>query len=112
MTQRKHLLHIFPTFAVGGSQMRFAQLVRLHAARYRHTVIALDGNYNMAERLPHGAATLMPLEYDKRDSIGNLRKFRATLKALGPDVLMTYNWGAIEWAIINRFGEPIRHLHV
>jgi hypothetical protein len=35
----KHLLHVFPTFAVGGSQMLFDQLVRLLGSRYRHTVL-------------------------------------------------------------------------
>ena len=33
--------------------MRFAQLVKLHGARYRHTVIALDGNFDMASRLAY-----------------------------------------------------------
>lgn len=112
MTQQKHLLHIFPTFAVGGSQMRFAQLVRLHADRYRHTVIALDGNCAMAECLPQDRVTLRPVDYDKRDLIASLKTFRRTLSTIRPDVLMTYNWGAIEWAIVNRFGKPIRHLHV
>ena len=112
MTQPKHLLHIFPTFAVGGSQMRFAQLVRLHADRYRHTVIALDGNYGMAEQLPPSRVTLGSLEYDKHNLIGCLKAFRTTLKTIQPDVLMTYNWGAVEWAIVNRLGIPVRHLHV
>ena len=112
VTRQKHLLHIFPTFAVGGSQMRFAQLARLFADRYRHTVIALDGNYDMAGQLPLGQVTLAALNYDKRDLIGNLKLFRGTLKAIRPDVLMTYNWGAIEWAMVNRLGRPIRHLHV
>ena len=112
MTQQRHLLHIFPTFAVGGSQMRFAQLVRLHADRYRHTVIALDGDYAMTEHLPPGRVTLESLDYRKRDLIGSLKAFRSALKAIQPDVLITYNWGAVEWAIVNRLGSPIRHLHV
>src|ERR1700759_5722448 len=83
MTQ-KHLLHVFPTFAVGGSQMRFAQLARLHGDRYRHTVISLD----------------------------SFLRFRAALRALHPDVLFTYNWGAIEWALINRLDGVARDIHV
>jgi len=112
MTQQKHLLHVFPTFAIGGSQMRFAQLVRLHGDRYRHTVIALDGNYGMAEQLPLGRVMLGTVHHDKRDLFASLKLFRDRLKAIRPDVLMTYNWGAIEWAMVNRFGHPVRHLHV
>jgi glycosyltransferase involved in cell wall biosynthesis len=112
MIQQKHILHVFPTFAIGGSQMRFAQLTRLHADRYRHTIIALDGNFEMAESLPKSNVTLETMAYDKHDLIGSLTKFSRTLNAVRPDVLMTYNWGAIEWAIANRLRKPIRHLHV
>src|SRR5215469_13269588 len=101
MMQQKHLLHIFPTFAVGGSQIRFAQLVRLHADRYSHTVVSLNGNYGMAEVLPPGKVALKTVHYDKHDLLGTFKEFRKTLKAAQPDVLITYNWGAIEWAIIN-----------
>lgn len=111
-TQPKHLLHVFPTFAVGGSQMRFAQLVRLHGARYRHTVLALDGNYDMATRLGAFPITYPKLEFDKRNTLASWKLFRRTLRDIKPDVLLTYNWGAVEWALINRFGPRIHHLHI
>jgi glycosyltransferase involved in cell wall biosynthesis len=111
-SQPKHLLHVFPTFAVGGSQMRFAQLVRLHGARYRHTVLALDQNYDMANRLAGFPITYPKLEFDKRKTFASWRLFRKTLRDIAPDVLLTYNWGAVEWALINRFGTAIPHLHI
>jgi glycosyltransferase involved in cell wall biosynthesis len=113
--QPKHLLHVFPTFAVGGSQMRFAQLVRLHGARYRHTVLALDQNYDMANRLGGFPITYPKLDFDKRRTLASWRLFRKTLRDIAPDVLLTYNWGAIEWALVNRFGRfgaAIPHLHI
>jgi glycosyltransferase involved in cell wall biosynthesis len=108
----KHLLHIFPTFAVGGSQMRFAQLVRLHGARYRHTVIALDGRTDMADRLGGLPVTCQALTFDKRRMLQTLRRFGATLRGIRPDILFTYNWGAIEWALINRLEGVARHIHI
>jgi glycosyltransferase involved in cell wall biosynthesis len=111
--QPKHLLHVFPTFAVGGSQMRFAQLVRLHGARYRHTVLSLDQNTDMAARLAEFPITYPKLEFDKRRTLASWRLFRKTLRDIAPDVLLTYNWGAVEWALVNRFGRArIPHLHV
>lgn len=109
---QKHLLHVFPTFAVGGSQMRFAQLARLHGARYRHTVIALDGKTDMAARLQGLAVTCRDLSFDKARTIRSWRKFAATLRDIEPDVLITYNWGAIEWALINRLLGLARHIHI
>ena len=109
---QKHLLHVFPTFAVGGSQMRFAQLARLHGERYRHTVIALDGKTDMAARLSGLPVTCQELQFDKRKPLETWRRFRAALNAIRPDVLLTYNWGAVEWALINRMGGVARHIHI
>jgi glycosyltransferase involved in cell wall biosynthesis len=108
----KHLLHVFPTFAVGGSQIRFAQLARLLGTRHRHTVIALDGNTDMAGRLTGLPVTCHELQFDKRKIFDSWRRFRATLRAIRPDVLFTYNWGAVEWALINRLEGVARHIHV
>jgi glycosyltransferase involved in cell wall biosynthesis len=110
--QSKHLLHVFPTFAVGGSQMRFAQLAKLHGPRYRHTVIALDQNFDMASRLSGLAIDYRKLQFDKRSPFTTWRLFRKTLHDIGPDVLLTYNWGAVEWALVNRVGPAVHHVHV
>jgi glycosyltransferase involved in cell wall biosynthesis len=109
---QKHLLHIFPTFAVGGSQMRFAQLARLHGEHYRHTVISLDGKTDMAQRLAGLPVTCQSLQFDKRKPLQTWQQFRATLGAIRPDVLLTYNWGAVEWALINRLNKIARHIHI
>jgi len=44
-------------------------------------------------------------------SLANLKRFRQLLGTLRPDLLLTYNWGAIEWAIANRWRPLCRHLH-
>src|SRR5581483_4227165 len=41
----------------------------------------------------------------------NVRQFIGALKELRPDVLVTSNWGTIEWAAANRFGR-IPHIHM
>lgn len=38
-----HLLHVFPTFAAGGTQLRMAGIVNGLGSNVRHTVVALDG---------------------------------------------------------------------
>ena len=45
-------------------------------------------------------------------SLANLRAFRSALRAERPDLLLTYNWGAIEWALADRFRPICPHLHV
>jgi len=38
-----HLLHVFPSFEVGGAQVRLARLMNDFGRRYRHSVLAMDG---------------------------------------------------------------------
>ena len=92
--------------------MRFAQLAKLHGSRYRHTVLALDQNYDMASRLAELPIAYEKLDFDKRKALESWRQFYRTLGAVRPDVLLTYNWGAIEWALVNRIGIAARHIHV
>lgn len=109
----RHLLHIFPTFAVGGSQLRFTQLVRLHKRRYRHTVIAVDGDLTMAARLPREVdIDCLPGSFKTKSSLAGALGAWRTLKRIAPDVLVTYNWGAMDWSIAKRFLPRLRHVHI
>src|SRR4051812_11835184 len=103
-TRRLHLAHVFPSFAVGGSQSRLAQLMGAVPERYRHTIIALDGNYEMAPRLPSTAMVeFLAPRVPKNSSPATWRRIRTLLRELKPDLLLTYNWGAMDWCLVNRF---------
>ena len=106
------LLHVYSTFAVGGPQVRFAALANRFGADFRHAVIAMDGNLAARERLdPSLDVTYPQIDIRKGDVLGNRARFRATLRALHPDALVTSNWGSIEWAMANT-PALVRHIHV
>jgi glycosyltransferase involved in cell wall biosynthesis len=106
------LLHVFSSFAVGGQQIRFAALAGAFGARYRHIVLAMDGEFACATRLaPELDLRCLPVEVTKHATLANVRCFRHRLCAIAPDLLVTYNWGAIEWAMAN-IPRRIRHIHV
>src|SRR5712675_866223 len=109
----RHLVHVFPTFAIGGSQMRFAQLAAAHGDRYHHTVLALDGKLDIKPRLLRtiNIQTIVP-QTGKSSGIQTLRKRRRILRDLKPDTLVTYNWGAIDWCLANRFAPISPHIHI
>jgi glycosyltransferase involved in cell wall biosynthesis len=109
----RHILHVFPSFAVGGSSVRLAKLANRFGARYRHSVIALDGHTEARAQFDPGIdVTIVPAPDVKGDTLGNLRRARRSLAALDPDLLCTYNFGAIEWALANRFAPLVPHLQV
>jgi glycosyltransferase involved in cell wall biosynthesis len=106
------LLSVFATFAVGGPQMRFARLANHFGERYRHAIVAMDGRREAAARLDPALAVSYPeLAIRKGDALGNRRRFRAALRTLEPAVLVTNNWGSIEWAAAN-WPRLVRHVHI
>ena len=109
---KRTVLSVFATFATGGPQVRFAAIANRFGARYRHLVVAMDGNTACRERLsPALDVTFPPVTIRKGATLANIRTFRASLKAWQPDVLVTNNWGSIEWALANL--RPVtRHVHI
>jgi glycosyltransferase involved in cell wall biosynthesis len=109
---QRRLLHVFSTFAVGGPQVRFCTLVDRLGPGWHHDIVAMDGNLACRERLPPGASVGFPLvRMRKGETLGNARRFFHTLRALHPDLLVTYNWGSIEWAMANAFAR-LPHVHI
>ncbi|HTO41337.1 MAG TPA: glycosyltransferase family 4 protein, partial [Rhizomicrobium sp.] len=111
----KHILHAFSTFAVGGQQTRFLTLCNATKEKYRHTIIAMDGNYEAASGLaPHVNFTLadMPVSKTGGISLANLRQMREQLATLRPDLLCTYNWGSIEWSLANLIFPVCPQIHI
>ena len=106
------LLHAFSTFKLGGPQARFVQLANALGSSYRHIVVAMDNCFDAGERLESGVHwEAMRLEVIKGGALANRGAFRALLFKLKPDLLLTYNWGAIEWAAAN-FPRVVPHVHV
>ena len=106
------LLHVFPSFAVGGVQARFATIVNHFGSRWRHAIIAMDGDTACRERLAPGLDVTFPdLMVDKADPVATIRQLRTTLRRLAPHKLVTSNWGTIDWAIANRL-QIVPHIHV
>jgi glycosyltransferase involved in cell wall biosynthesis len=108
------LFHAFSTFAPGGPQLRIIQIIRALGPDWQHTIMAMDGNFEASNRIqdltnvrlceppPKGFSVLYPL------AVHN------TLKRSHPDVLITYNWGAIEavaGALLGSVCPVIHHEH-
>jgi glycosyltransferase involved in cell wall biosynthesis len=111
-----HLLHVFPTFSIGGVQLRMAEVINHHGRRYRHTILALDGRLEAARRLrPELPCEAIPWPGGAGERFGlvsRLLRARRFVADRRPDLLLTYNWGAVEWALMVRVFRPCRHLHL
>ena len=106
------MLSVFPSFEMGGAQRRFVTLANRWGDAFRHAVIAMDGVTDCASRLDPALAVAWPaVSVRKGDTLGNRRRFRALLKTLKPDLLVTHNWGTIEWAMAN-LPSLLPHIHI
>lgn len=112
-TEPLRLLHVFPSFGIGGAQIRFAQIANHFGTRHRHFVLAIDEDFGTAALLhPDVAIERLDAGFPKQKALAHVRDMRRLMRQVSPDILLTYNWGSIEWALANRWLPIVRrHLH-
>ncbi len=108
------MAHIFPSFAYGGQQARFAALAGGLGRGFTHHIIALDGD-RAARALISADVSVTFHDFKARKSslasIRNIIGFQRFLKSINPDILCTYNWGAMEAVLANRLGVGAPNIH-
>lgn len=102
MTGKPTWLHAFATFGAGGAQIRAVQLMAHIGPRVQHLVVAMDGNTDAKLQLPAGLDVAYASAPPKGSFLRTVRAQRALLRSVRPDLVLTYNWGAIESAFAAR----------
>ena len=108
----KRVLHVFPSFGIGGLPLRMCRVINHFDKSLSHIVMALDGNFE-AKRDLSPELDLRFLEPIRRtgDTLRTVVGNVAMLRQLRPDLLLTYNWGSIEWAIARKLVSTPSHIH-
>jgi glycosyltransferase involved in cell wall biosynthesis len=94
-TGAMRLLHVFPTFAPGGAQARTVTLINSLGPEFQHRVVAIDGVTTARERIGRGVDFGL-VEAPPKSIVASVRGFVRLLMEHEPDLLLTYNWGAID----------------
>lgn len=116
ITDRSHrdiirILHVFPSFAQGGSQIRTCHLIDALGDGYFHSIMAIDGVCDACQRLKDGTpAELVPPPPGKGGALYFTGMMR-TLRQVRPDLLITYNWGAFDALLAGLFSRVCPVLH-
>ncbi|HEY1260095.1 MAG TPA: glycosyltransferase family 4 protein [Stellaceae bacterium] len=108
----EHIVHVLPSFGIGGVPLRMVRVINHLGPHRRHTVIALDGDFGAAAGLAENVeVALAPAAVPRRGTLRGVLEGALALRRLRPDLLATYNWGAIEWAMANRLFPVSPQLH-
>lgn len=106
----RNLVHVFSTFGAGGPQIRAVQLIEHLGADCHHVILAMDGCTDAAAQLPPGASVEFAEPPPGRGLLRTVRAQKRWLATLSPDLVLTYNWGAIESVVAaRRLGLPLVH---
>jgi len=96
------ILHVFATFAPGGPQVRTARLLPELERSWKHAILALDGCTDARALLaPELGVEILP----SPPRAGTARTTLALTRLLRerqPDLLLTYNWGALDALLASR----------
>jgi glycosyltransferase involved in cell wall biosynthesis len=112
-TFREHVLHVFPSFEIGGVPLRMVRVINHFGKHFHHTVIALDNDYASADGFSGDVdVVLSSAQQQKRGTVRSVLGGVLALRSMRPDLLITYNWGAIEWAMAHRLAPLARHIHI
>jgi L-malate glycosyltransferase len=79
---------------------------------FRHVVITLDSTTEAAAYIGKEVdCSVVSLPIPKSKLVSSLCVCMNELRRRRPDLLVTYNWGAIEWAMANRLLTRFPHIH-
>jgi glycosyltransferase involved in cell wall biosynthesis len=95
------ILHVFPTFGMGGVQARFCQIANHAGQQFQHVIVSLDGDISCSSRL----SPELKVSFKTPQRVGSLRSITShmrLLKETTPDTVVTSNWGSIEIALAAR----------
>jgi glycosyltransferase involved in cell wall biosynthesis len=92
------ILHLHSTFAAGGKELRCVRLINAFGPGVRHAIVSGDAGQMDAARHISGA---IPVTYPKdfpslrgRPTPGRLQRLARSMA--GYDLVLTYNWGAMD----------------
>jgi len=108
---KRHVLHVFPNFGFGGIQVRFARVANGLADEFRHTVVALGGETSCRALFAPSVDARFVEAPQKGNFAQTVGAAIRTIRDVGPDLLVTYNWGSILFALANGLFSGPGHIH-
>lgn len=102
------ILHLHSTFASGGKERRSVRLMNAFGGELRHAIVSgVPGETSAAAEIDRAISVAWPNDFPALQgppTLGRLKRIAQAMK--GYDLVLTYNWGAMDAVMANTlFGE-------
>ena len=111
MSNFNHIFHVFPSFELGGAQVRTTVLINSFEGM-RHSIMTLNGRDD-AKFLCDKDVEVAVLSVTR--SLGMAARLSALYNLMlkdRPDLIVTYNWGAIDGVIVATLARVAPVIHI
>ena len=105
-----HILHLHSTFAAGGKELRCARLINAFGSGVRHTIVSAEPDeMGAAQSISPEIPVIYPSNFPSLQGRTTLGRLQRIAKAMaGYDLVLTYNWGAMDAPMAHTiFGERL-----
>jgi len=111
-THPPKILHCHSTFAAGGKELRSVQLINAFGASAQHTIISGEpGQTAAASHISRGLRVTFPKDFPSLSGRPSPGRLVAIAQALKPfDLVLTYNWGAMDVVMAHTVFGPTYNL--
>jgi glycosyltransferase involved in cell wall biosynthesis len=97
-SKKPHILHLHSSFAPGGKELRSVQLINAFGTKLQHSIVsAVPEQLGAAERIKPSIKVAVQPDFPSlqgKPTPGRLQKIAHAMK--GYDLILTYNWGAMD----------------
>lgn len=95
---KPHILHLHSTFAPGGKERRSVQLINAFGTKLHHTIVSAElGELGAADGIQRAVKVDLQPEFPPLKGAPLPGRLQRIAKAMrGYDLVLTYNWGAMD----------------
>ncbi len=111
---KTHIFHVIPSFSHGGGPIGIACIMNHFAHEASYSLFSTNGGYECKSRIKENVDLNIAeiKDHEKGNLFQRVQRYIEILKKMKPDVLLTYNWGSIEWALAASFIPKLTHYHL
>ncbi|MEG3178011.1 glycosyltransferase family 4 protein [Sphingomonas sp. RB3P16] len=104
MSRPVNILHLHSTFSLGGKEARAVRLMNAFGASARHTIVSgMDGQYGAQAAIATGIDYEIAQNPPPLTGSPSVKRYEAIAAYMRRfDLVLTYNWGAIDGAMARR----------